>query len=61
MSYNNEGLMSIDTIKNIMKKYGKYSLMEMDYTRFRADKGMNRKLQKLISQQSICIILEKIK
>ena len=26
LSYNNEGLMSLDTIKSIMSKYGKYSV-----------------------------------
>lgn len=56
LSYNNEGLMSIDTIKNIMKKYGKYSLMEMDYTRFRADKGMNRNYKTNITTEYLHIL-----
>jgi adenine-specific DNA-methyltransferase len=42
LSYNNEGLMSVDDIKRIMSKYGKYNLVSTDYQRFRADKEENR-------------------
>ena len=42
LSYNNEGLMSEGTIKNIMKKYGKYDLVKKEYQRFKADKTENR-------------------
>ncbi len=42
LSYNNEGLMSEPDIKNIMKKYGIYSLEKKDYQRFKADKTENR-------------------
>lgn len=42
LSYNNEGLMSIDTIKQIMSKYGKYQVFQKEYSRFRADKAENR-------------------
>lgn len=42
VSYNNEGLMSLDTIKDIMSKYGKYELFTTGYHRFRADKEENR-------------------
>ena len=38
LSYNNEGLMSVEEIKNIMSKYGKYDLTVKNYQRFRADK-----------------------
>lgn len=38
MSYNNEGLMSVDTVKDIMSRYGEYSLATKDYHRFKADK-----------------------
>lgn len=38
LSYNNEGLMSIDTIKEIMSRYGKYEQFTKEYRRFRADK-----------------------
>lgn len=42
LSYNNEGLMSEDEVKNIMSKYGKYDLKTKEYQRFKADKTENR-------------------
>jgi adenine-specific DNA-methyltransferase len=42
LSYNNEGLMPISTIKDIMSKYGKYTVCTKEYKRFRADKKENR-------------------
>ncbi|NLJ72145.1 MAG: DNA adenine methylase [Syntrophomonadaceae bacterium] len=42
LSYNNEGLMSIDNIRAIMEKYGQYDLFTTDYRRFRADKEESR-------------------
>lgn len=43
LSYNNEGLMSFDEIRNAMSSYGKYGVYSLDYHRFRADKEENRK------------------
>ena len=37
LSYNNEGLMSVEDIQTIMSKYGKYDLAQTDYQRFKAD------------------------
>lgn len=42
LSYNNEGLMSENDVKNIMEKYGEYSLKTKEYQRFKADKTENR-------------------
>ena len=42
LSYNNEGLMSVNEVKSIMSKYGKYSLRATNYQRFKADKDENR-------------------
>lgn len=42
LSYNNEGLMSEHEVKNILKKYGEYSLKTTNYQRFKADKTNNR-------------------
>ncbi|WP_338812246.1 DNA adenine methylase [Bernardetia sp. Wsw4-3y2] len=42
LSYNNEGLMNLETIKRIMNKYGSYSLEKTEYQRFKADKDINR-------------------
>ncbi len=44
LSYNNEGLLSLDEIKNIMSKYGEYTFYTQDYKRFKADKDENRKI-----------------
>ena len=44
LSYNNEGLMSLDTIKEIMSRYGKYSSFTKEYRRFKADKDENRNI-----------------
>lgn len=43
LSYNNEGLMSIDDIKRIMSKYGDYQVSQTEYSRFKADKEENRR------------------
>ena len=42
LSYNNEGLMSIDVIEQIMSRYGTYQVFQKEYPRFRADKRENR-------------------
>jgi adenine-specific DNA-methyltransferase len=42
LSYNNEGLMTESEVKNIMNKYGDYSLKTTNYQRFKADKTENR-------------------
>jgi adenine-specific DNA-methyltransferase len=42
LSYNNEGLMTEEEVKNIMKRHGNYSLKTKKYQRFKADKTENR-------------------
>ncbi|MFC2583753.1 MAG: DNA adenine methylase, partial [Lachnoanaerobaculum saburreum] len=42
LSYNNEGLMDLKTIKDIMSKYGKYDFFTKEYRRFKADRDENR-------------------
>jgi adenine-specific DNA-methyltransferase len=42
LSYNNEGLMSKETVENTMKKFGKYEVATIAYQRFKADKTENR-------------------
>lgn len=39
LSYNNEGLMAPDDIKEIMSERGKYGFFTQKYNRFKADKG----------------------
>ena len=43
LSYNNEGLLSLEEIKEIMSTRGEYGLFQRDYQRFKADKTKNRK------------------
>lgn len=42
LSYNNEGLMSLETIREIMSRYGRYEVFTKEHHRFRADKEENR-------------------
>jgi adenine-specific DNA-methyltransferase len=42
LSYNNEGLMTLDDIKEIMSLRGEYGNFTKDYNRFKADKSENR-------------------
>lgn len=48
LSYNNEGLMSSETIERIMKKYGKYKLYIQDHRRFKADSAREAKADKTV-------------
>lgn len=57
LSYNNEGLMSLDTIQEIMKKFGKYEVFTKEYHRFRADKDENRNHKALLTTEYLhCLI-----
>lgn len=58
LSYNNEGLMSLDQIKKSMSKYGSYQLASTDYQRFKADKTENR-IHKASKTTEYLHILEK--
>ncbi|MDR3047104.1 MAG: DNA adenine methylase [Bacteroidales bacterium] len=42
LSYNNEGLMSVENVNKIMQQYGKYNLAKTNYQRFKADKTEKR-------------------
>ncbi len=42
LSYNNEGLMTVEEVRAIMSKYGTYDLASTEYQRFKADKTENR-------------------
>ncbi len=58
LSYNNEGLMSVDNVRKIMSKYGKYDITEINYQRFKADKTESRN-HKANSTKEYLHILEK--
>lgn len=42
LSYNNEGLMPLETIRRVMERYGHYDVFTRDYRRFKADTDENR-------------------
>ncbi len=48
LSYNNEGLMSFDTIGKVMKKYGKYTYELQEHKRFKADNARESKADKTV-------------
>lgn len=43
LSYNDEGIIPIETIKGIFSKYGKYSIEQKIYKRFKADSSRDNK------------------
>ena len=43
LSYNNEGLMKEEEIKEIMSNYGRYELIKKEYQRYKADKNREYK------------------
>ena len=59
LSYNNEGLMSAEEVRNIMEKYGKYDIKTTHYQRFKADTDINRN-HKADKTEEYLHILEKI-
>jgi adenine-specific DNA-methyltransferase len=42
LSYNNEGVLSLEEIKEIMSSRGKYGFFTKEYNRFKADRDANR-------------------
>lgn len=59
LSYNNEGLMSIDIIREIMSKYGKYSLHEKQYRRFKADKTASRNHKAVKTKEYLHVLVKR--
>jgi len=43
LSYNNEGLMKEEEIKEVMSKYGRYELVKKEYKRYKADRNREYK------------------
>lgn len=56
LSYNNEGLMSVEDVEKIMQKYGRYDLAQTGYQRFKAD---SNRFNKTNSTVEYLHILEK--
>ena len=43
MSYNNEGIISLEKVKKLFSKYGKYSVEQKEYKKFNSGSGVNKK------------------
>lgn len=54
LSYNNEGILSFDEIKEIFEKYGEYSVFEKEYNRYKADNNREYKSDKTIEYIHYC-------
>lgn len=57
-SYNNEGLMPPDTIREIMERYGQYRLFLTDYQRFKADKDENRNHKATATREYLHVLIK---
>ena len=51
LSYNSEGIMKKSEINNVLKKYGKTDLIEIDYLRFKSNNNGSSKNKKHIKEQ----------
>ncbi|WP_394906540.1 DNA adenine methylase [uncultured Mesonia sp.] len=58
LSYNNEGLMPSDQVKEIMQKYGTYRLVAKQYQRFKADKTQNRNHKATATEEYLHILIK---
>lgn len=58
LSYNNEGLMKEQQVREVMERFGKYDLIKKKYQRFKADKTENRN-HKAVNTFEYLHILEK--
>lgn len=59
LSYNNEGLMSVEDVEAIMSKYGEYKLASTNYQRFKADKTESRNHKADSTEEYLHILVKK--
>lgn len=59
LSYNNEGLMPLNTIKEIMSNYGEYHFFTKEYKRFKADKNKNRNIATNLTTEYLHCLIKK--
>jgi len=59
LSYNNEGLMPISAVRQIMSKFGDYSVVSVDYQRFKADRDSNRAHKATTTKEYIHILVKR--
>ena len=56
LSYNNEGLLTLDDIKEIMSQKGEYGYFTQEYNRFKADSQRDYKADKTLEYLHYCIV-----
>ena len=56
LSYNNEGLLSVDAIREIMSQKGEYGYFTQEYNRFKADSQRDYKTDKTTEYLHYCIV-----
>ncbi|MEO1654666.1 MAG: DNA adenine methylase, partial [Bacteroidota bacterium] len=56
ISYNNEGLMSLEDMQEILSRYGHYDLFKQDYQRFKADRDANRQHKAEITTEYLHVL-----
>lgn len=56
LSYNNEGLLSLDDIKEIMSKKGKYGFFTQKYNRFKADSNRDYSANNTTEYLHWCVV-----
>jgi len=61
LSYNNEGLMSINDIETIMSKYGSYDAVKREHQRYKADSNRDYKANKTYEYLHVCRKQKEIK
>jgi adenine-specific DNA-methyltransferase len=54
LSYNNEGIISFEDIKEVFEKYGEYTVFEREYNRYKADKNREYESDKTIEYIHYC-------
>lgn len=55
VSYNNEGIITLEDMERVMSKYGKYSIKTMDYRTYKADNGRSNKSCKTLEYIHILV------
>lgn len=58
LSYNNEGIMSVDDVRDVMQQYGEYTLKTKRYQRFKADNDQNRSHKASSTEEYLHILIK---
>lgn len=58
LSYNNEGLMGVEKVREIMSRYGQYDLYVTEYKRFKADSDENRQHKAAKTEEYLHVLVK---